>query len=70
MNKEKQTKAKTSYIHLESKNIYEVANSVNEIRDLMFDDFIQGNTFLQLRFPDGTDLFVKKKDIESFYESE
>lgn len=49
---------------------YEILNSLDEIKEMMFDNFIKADTFICLRFTDGKKLYIKKQNIVAFYESE
>lgn len=67
-----QPKAKTAntIIHVMDGNYYEVLNSMDEIKSIMFDDFINPDTFIRLMFPDGIALYVRKGSVIAFYISE
>ena len=45
---------------------YEVMETYKSIRMIMNDDFIS-SVFIELTFPDGCKLSVKKSSIEAFY---
>lgn len=51
-------------------NCYEVLNSITEMENIMFDDFIKPDTFIKLLFPDGIVLNMRKGYIVAFYKSE
>ena len=56
-------------IHTHDGTGYEVINDLEEVKTIMFDEFIESDTFVPLKFPDGGSVFVRKGHITSFYES-
>lgn len=51
-------------------NCYEILNSITEMENIMFDDFIKPDTFIKLMLPDGIVLHIRKSYIVAFYKSE
>ena len=64
------TNVKNTILQAIDGNCYEVVNSTDEIECIMYDDFIKPNTFIQLIFPDGCKLHIRKGSIIAFYESD
>lgn len=64
-----QTTAHT-VIHMLDGNCYEVDESFSSIAAIMQDTFVPPTTFINLRFPDGGTLYVKKGCIAAFYQAD
>lgn len=58
-----------SLVQLDNGSNYEVVESIEIIKIIMTDDFINENTFITFHFPDGLECIIKKSKIVAFYEN-
>lgn len=59
----------STYVHVGEK-VFEVLETVEQIKEFVYDKFIEGDTFIQLHFLEGDELFIRKNQMIAFYKSE
>lgn len=50
--------------------IFEVVENVDEIKDIVYNRYIDNDSFVVFHFPEGDELFIRKNQITVFYKSE